>query len=126
MSVFKGTASRDFLPPVFSIRVFLLVPKDMTRNDFDLKKIFEDLFDYFGASPVSTTQAKQTKQALPVSLRPVRNSSPVSTTQVNYAFSILEYFTGVNDAAEELHHQCQYLTSPVSDKFGICYCKFSS
>jgi hypothetical protein len=97
--------------------VFLLVPKDMTRNDSDFYKIFEDLFDYFGASPVSTTLAKQ---ALPVSLRPVRNSSPVSTTLVNYGFSILEYFTGVNDAAEELHHQCQYLTSPVSDKFGIC------
>ncbi len=89
----------------------------MTRNDFDFFHIFEDLFDYFGTSPVSLTPVKQ---ALPVSLRPVRNSSPVSTTPVNYAFCVLQYFNGVNGAAEELHHQCQYLTSPVSDKFGIC------
>jgi hypothetical protein len=39
------------------------------------------------------------QQALTVLLTPVRNSSPVSTTPVNYAFTDLECFTGVNDAA---------------------------
>ncbi len=88
-----------------------MVQKDMPRNNFDFFRIFEELFDYYGATSVSTTPAKQ---ALPVSLRTVRNSSPVLLTPVNYAFTVLECFTGVNDPAEELNHQCQYLTSPVS------------
>jgi hypothetical protein len=33
--ILKGTVSRDFLPLVFSIKVFLLVPKDMPIKDFN-------------------------------------------------------------------------------------------
>jgi hypothetical protein len=77
----------------------------MPRNDFDFFRLFAEIFDYFGASPVSTTPAMH---ALPVSLTPVNNSSPVSTTPVSDTFTVLVSFTGVNDTGEKLNY------SPVS------------
>jgi hypothetical protein len=74
-----------FYLPFFFIKLFFLVPKDMPRNDFNFFRIFEELFDYFGDSPVSTAPVKL---ALPVSLTPARNSSPVSMT-LNDAFTVL-------------------------------------
>ncbi len=56
--------------------------------------LFAEIFDYFGALPVSTTLAKH---ALPLSLTPVSNSSPV-----NDSFTVLESFTGVNDTGKKL------------------------
>jgi hypothetical protein len=93
---FKGTVSRDFLPLVFFFKQLLLAPVDKPSNDFDFFRIFAEIFDYFGASTVSTTPAMH---ALPVSLTPVNNSSPVSTTPVNDTFTVLKSFTGVNDTA---------------------------
>jgi hypothetical protein len=49
----------------------------MSRNDFDFFRLFAGIFDYFGASPVSTT--------------------PVSDT-----FTVLESFTGVKDTGKKL------------------------
>jgi hypothetical protein len=69
----------------------------MPRNDFDFFRLFEDIFDYFGASPASMTLAKH---ALPVSLTLVSNSSLVSMTPVSDTFTVLESFTGVNDTGE--------------------------
>ncbi len=54
----KGTVPRDFLPLVFFFKLFLLGPGDMPRNDFDFCRLFAEIFDYFGASPVSMTPAK--------------------------------------------------------------------
>ncbi len=95
----KGTVPRDFLPLVFFFKLFLLGPGDMTRNDFDFFRLFAEIFDYFGASPVSMTPAMH---ALPVALTPVNNSSPVSTTPVSDTFTVLESFTGVNDIGKKL------------------------
>jgi hypothetical protein len=67
---------RDFLPLVFFFKLFILGPGDMPRNDFDFFRLFAGIFDYFGASPVSTT--------------------PVSGT-----FTVLESFTGVNDTGKK-------------------------
>ncbi len=97
--ILKGTVPRDFLPLVFFIKLFLLGPVDMPRNDFNFFRLFVEIFDYFGASPVSTTTAKH---ALPVSLTLVSNSSPVSTTPVSDNFTVLESFTGVNDTGKIL------------------------
>ncbi len=94
---FKGTVSRDFSPPVFSLKLLLLVPLDKSRNDSVFFRLFAEIFDYFGASPVSMTLAKHT---LPASLTPVRNFSPASLTLVSDAFSVLKCFTAVNDTAE--------------------------
>jgi hypothetical protein len=77
MDVLKGTVPRDFLPLVFFLKLFLLGPGDMPRNDFDFFRLFAGIFDYFGALPVSTT--------------------PVSDT-----FTVLESFTGVNDTGKKL------------------------
>jgi hypothetical protein len=38
--------------------------------------------------------------ALPMSLTPVNNSSPVSTTPVSDTFTVLKSFTGVSDTGE--------------------------
>jgi hypothetical protein len=75
----------------------------MPRNNFDFVRIFFELFDNFGASPVSMTPVKL---ASLVSLTPVRNYSPVSTTPVSEAFTVEDDFTGVNDAGEAILHQC--------------------
>jgi hypothetical protein len=90
----KGTVSRDFLPLVFFFKQLLLAPVDKPSNDFDFFRIYAEISDYFGASPVSTTP---TIHALPVSLTPVNNSSPVSTTPVSDTFTVLKSFTGVYD-----------------------------
>ncbi len=82
--------SRDFLPLVFFFKQLLLAPVDKPSNDFDFFRIFAEIFDYFGASPVAM-------HALPVSLTPVNNSSPVSTAPVSDTFTVLKSFTGVND-----------------------------
>jgi hypothetical protein len=92
--LFKGTVSRDFLPLVFFFKQLLLAPVDKPSNNFDFFRIFAEIFDYFGASPVSTTSAMH---ALPASLTPVNNSSPVTTTPVSDTFTVLKSFTGVND-----------------------------
>jgi hypothetical protein len=75
--VLKGTVPRDFLPLFFFFKLFLLGPGDMPSNDFDFFRLFAEIFDYFGASPVSTP--------------------PVSDT-----FTVLESFTGVNDTGKKL------------------------
>jgi hypothetical protein len=49
----------------------------MPRNYFDFFRLFAEIFDYFGASPVSMT--------------------PVSDT-----FTVIESFTGVNDTGKKL------------------------
>jgi hypothetical protein len=67
---------RDFLPLVFVFKQLLLAPVDKPSNDFDFFRIFAEIFDYFGASPVSTT--------------------PVSDT-----FTVLESFTGANDTGKK-------------------------
>jgi hypothetical protein len=94
----KGTVSRDFLPLVFFLKQLLLATVDKPSNDFDFFRIFAEIFDYFSASPVSTTPAMH---ALPVSLTPVNNSLPVSTTPVSDTFIVLESFTGVNDTGKK-------------------------
>ncbi len=82
----KGTVPRVFLPLGFFVKLFLLGPVDKPRNDFDFFRLFAEIFDYFSASPVSTTPAKH---ALPVSLTPVSNiikslASPVSMTPAKH------------------------------------------
>jgi hypothetical protein len=83
--VFKGTVPRDFLPLVFFFKQLLLAPVDKPSNDFEFFRIFAEIFDYFGASPVSMTPAMH---ALPVSLTSVNNSLPVSTTLVSDTFTV--------------------------------------
>ncbi len=68
--------SRDFLPPVFFFKQLLLAPGDKPSNDFNFFRIFAEIFDYYGASPVSTT--------------------PVSDT-----FTVLKSFTGVNGTGKK-------------------------
>ncbi len=96
--VLKGTVPREFLPLVFFFKQLLLVQVDKPSNDFDFFQIFAEIFDYFGASPVSTTPAMH---ALPVSLTLVNNSFPVSTTPVSDTFTVLEGFTGINDTGKK-------------------------
>ncbi len=66
--------SRDFLPLFFFFKQLLLAPVDKPSNDFDFFRIFAEIFDNFGALPVSTT--------------------PVSDTS-----TVLKSFTGVNDTS---------------------------
>jgi hypothetical protein len=83
---------RDFLPLVFFFKQLLLAPVNKPSNDFDFFKIFTEIFDYFGATPVSTT--------------------PVSDT-----FTVLESFSGVNDTGKKFLTGVldgQSLHSPVS------------
>ncbi len=89
---------RDFLPLVFFFKQLLLAPVDKISNDFDFFRIFAEIFDYFSASPVTTTQAMH---ALPVSLTLVNNSLLVSTTPVSDTLTVLERFTGVNDTGKK-------------------------
>ncbi len=90
----KGTVSRDFLPLVFFFKQLLLAPVDKPSNDFDFFRIFAEISDYFGASPVSTT--------------------PVSDT-----FTVLKSFTGVNPCR---WHRWRH-ASPVSLIPGSKYCQ---
>jgi hypothetical protein len=79
MQLKRDSVTRFFSSAFFFIQL-LLAPVDKPSNDFDLFRIFAEIFDYFGAFPVSTTPAMH---ALPVSLTPVNNSLPVSTTPVS-------------------------------------------
>jgi hypothetical protein len=101
----KGTVPRDFLPLVFFFKQLLLALVDKPSNDFDFFLIIAEIFDYFVASPVSTTPAMH---ALLVSLTLVNNSLPVSTTPVSDIFTVLEGFTGVNDTSKK------FLTSVIN------------
>ncbi len=58
--VLKGTVPPDFSPLVVFFKQLLLVPVGKPRNDFDFFRIFAEIFDFFGASPVSMTPAKLT------------------------------------------------------------------
>ncbi len=60
LSHIKGTVPPDFSPLVFFFKQLLLAPVDKPSNDFDFFRIFADIFDFSGASPVSLTPAKQT------------------------------------------------------------------
>ncbi len=70
--------SRDFLPLVFFFKQLLLAPVDKPSNDFDFFRIFAEIIDYFGATPVSTTTVSDT-------------------------FTVLKSFTGVNDTRKDMH-----------------------
>jgi hypothetical protein len=56
---FKGTGPPDFSPLVFFFKQLLLAPVDKPSNDFDFFRIFTDIFDFSGASPVSMTPVMQ-------------------------------------------------------------------
>jgi hypothetical protein len=56
----KGTESPDFWPLFFFLKQLLLAPVGKPSDNFDFFRIFAEIFDYFGASPVSTTPAMQT------------------------------------------------------------------
>ncbi len=88
----KGTVPRDFLPLVILFKQLLLAPVDKPSNDFSFFRIFAEIFDYFGASLVSTTLVSDT-------------------------FTVLESFTGVNDTGN-IPHRCRWhqrsMHSPVS------------
>jgi hypothetical protein len=60
LSGLKGTVPPDFSPLVFFFKQLLLAPVDKPSNDFDFFRIFAEIFDFSGASPVSLTSAKQT------------------------------------------------------------------
>ncbi len=98
LTLFKGTVPRDYSHQIFFVKLLLLVPVNMPRNDFNFVRIFFELFNNFGASLVSMTPVKL---AFPVSLTTVRNYSPVSTTPVSEAFAVEDGFTSVTDTAEE-------------------------
>jgi hypothetical protein len=104
-----GTVPRDFLPLVFFFKLFLLGPVDMSRNDFNFFLLFAEIFNYFGASPVSTT--------------PVNNSSPVSTTPVSDTFTVLESFTSVNNTGKKLLTGVQHAFAGVNDTGEACICR---
>jgi hypothetical protein len=57
--LFKGTVPPDFSPQVFFFKL-LLAPVDKPSDDFDFFRIFADILDFSGASPLSLTPAKQT------------------------------------------------------------------
>jgi hypothetical protein len=59
-TVLKGTVPPDFSPPVFFFNKLLLAPVDKPSDDFDFFRIFADIFNFSGTSPVSLTPAKQT------------------------------------------------------------------
>ncbi len=52
--------SPDFLPLFFFFKQLLLAPVCKPSDDFDFFRIFAEIFDFSGASPVSVTPAKQT------------------------------------------------------------------
>jgi hypothetical protein len=56
----KGTVSPDFLPLFFFFKQLLLAPVGKPSDDFNFFRIFAEIFDFSGASPVSLTPAKQT------------------------------------------------------------------
>jgi hypothetical protein len=66
--ILKGQCHEIFYLWFFFFKQLHLAPVDKPSNDFNFFRIFAEIFDYFGASPVSTTPAMH---ALPVSLTPV-------------------------------------------------------
>ncbi len=57
---FKGTVPPDFSPLVFFFKQLLLAPVDKPSYDFNIIRIFAEIFDFSGALPVLLTPAKQT------------------------------------------------------------------
>ncbi len=55
----KGTVPPDFSPLFFFFKQLLLAPVGKPSDDFDFFRIFAEIFDFSGASPVSLTPAKQ-------------------------------------------------------------------
>ncbi len=109
----KGTVPRDFLPQVFFFKLSLLGPVDTPRNNFDFFLLFAEIFDYFGA--------------LPVSLPPVNNSSPVSTTPVSDIFTVLESFTVSTTPAKNYSlvslTPAKHAFASVNDTGKACICR---
>ncbi len=56
---FKGTVPPDFSPLFFFFKQLLLAPIGKPSDDFDFFRIFAEIFDFSGASPVSLTPVKQ-------------------------------------------------------------------
>ncbi len=72
--ILKGTVSRVFLTLVFFIKHLLLVPLDKPRKDFELFRIFEELFEFVIDSPVYSLPGSQDS---PVYSSPGSRDSPV-------------------------------------------------
>ncbi len=51
-NILKGSVSRDFFTLVFFIKHLLLVSLDTPRQDFEIVRIFEELFEFVINSPV--------------------------------------------------------------------------
>ncbi len=98
----KGQCHQIFLPLVFFFKQLLLAPVDKPSNDFDFFRIFAEIFDYFGASPVSAMHA------LPVSLTPVNNSSPVSTTPVSDTLTCFRELHRCQRHRQKIPHRCHW------------------
>jgi hypothetical protein len=94
--------SRDFLSLVFFFKQLLLALVDKPSNDFNFFRIFAEIFDYFGASPVSTT--------------------PLSDT-----FTVLKSFTGVNDTGKKfltgVMTPAKHAFTGVNDTGKACICQ---
>jgi hypothetical protein len=56
----KKTVPPDFSPLFFFLQTTFLVSVGKPSDDFDFFRIFAEIFDFSGASPVSLTPAKQT------------------------------------------------------------------
>jgi hypothetical protein len=87
----------DFSPLIFFFKQLLLVLVDKPRNDFDFLKIFAEIFDFSGASPVSLTPVKLSK-TVKVPLTGVVNTGEELLTGVNDTGNAC--FAGVVDADE--------------------------
>ncbi len=104
--------SRDFLPQVFFFKQLLLAPVDKSSNDFDFFRIFAEIFDYYGASPVSTTPVMH---ALPVSLTPAKTciAGVIDTGEVDDIYCpvsmtpVMHDVTGVIDTGNACIRRCQ-------------------
>jgi hypothetical protein len=70
----KGTVSRDFLTLVFFIKHLLLVPVDKPGKNFELFRIFEELFEFVIDYPVYSLPGSRDS---PVYSSPGNCDSPV-------------------------------------------------
>jgi hypothetical protein len=114
MDSLKGTVSRDFSALVF-FKLLIQVLIDIPRNNLKFFRLFTEIFDKFGALPVSR---RAVKFASSLSLTLVRNFSPVSMTLVSFSSvnekktlknsspvevtTVKPSFTGVNETRETL------------------------
>ncbi len=107
--------SRDFSPLVFFFKQLLQAPVDKPCNDFDFFRIFSEIFDYFGASPVSTTPVSDTFTVLKSFTGVVDTGkdmhSPVSMTLAKHVFAGVTdtgnaCIAGVVDTGDVMHHRC--------------------